>query len=127
MIKPQGTVGPILDRLRDGEYRLLFSDPLLAELEDVLNSPRNRDKYALTLDDIGAVPVLILLRGEPVTPARRIEAGRDPKDNLILEAAVAGQADWIVSGDDDLLELGEFEGIPVVGPSRFLGELEGKS
>jgi predicted nucleic acid-binding protein len=45
LIKPRGTVGPVLRRLRDGAYTLIYSEPLLEELADVLSRPRIRDKY----------------------------------------------------------------------------------
>ena len=127
VIKPGGRVGPVLRRLREGGYTLLYSEPLLIELADVLNRPRIRQKYGLSPQDIQTVLALILLRGEAVTPARRIDTCRDPKDNMILEAAVAGNADGISSGDDDLLSLREFEGIPIVVPADFLRRLESSS
>jgi len=123
MIKPDGTVGPVLRRLRDGDYLLLYSEPLLAELADVLNRPRIRDKYGLTQEDIEAVLALILLRGEPVNPTRRIDECRDPKDNMVLEAAISARADAIVSGDEDVLTLHPFEGIPIIRPVDFLAML----
>ena len=125
LIKPHGTVGPVLQRLRGGAYTLLYSEALLEELTDALGRPRIRGKYGLTDEDVETVLRLILLHGEPVTPTRRITACRDPKDNPVLEAAVAGRADVIVSGDEDLLVLPPFEGIPIVGPAKFLGMLEG--
>jgi predicted nucleic acid-binding protein len=67
---------------------------------------------------------LVLLRGEAVVPKRRITICRDPKDNMFLEAAADGNADIIISGDDDLLDLGAFEGVPVSTPSESLAELE---
>lgn len=124
LIKPQGTVGPVLTRLRDGDYVLLYAEPLLDELVAKLALPRIRDKYHLTDEDVETVLALILLRGEPVLPQRRITACRDPKDNIVLEVAVAGEADYIVTGDDDLLVLHSFEGIPIVGPADFLKALE---
>ena len=123
VIKPLGTVGPVLRRLRDGAYVLLSSDPLLAELVDVLNRPRSRDKYGLTPNDIETVVGLVLLRGEVILPTRRITICRDPKDNMILEAAADGSANVIVSGDKDLLVLEAFEGIPIVTPVEFLASL----
>jgi predicted nucleic acid-binding protein len=60
-----------------------------------------------------------------VVPNRRITVCRDPKDNKVLEGAVAGRADVIVSGDEDLLVLNPFEGIPIVGPAEFLAMLQG--
>jgi len=124
VIKPAGTVGPVLQRLRNSGYTLLYSEALLAELADVLNRPRIRHKYHLEDEDIATVLALILLRGEAVTPARRINACRDAKDNYILEAAITGRADAIVSGDQDLLVLNPFEGIPIIGPSAFLAAVE---
>ena len=71
-----------------------------------------------------AVLALILLRGEPVVPQHRITACRDPKDNVVLEVAVAREVDYIVTGDEDLLVLHPFEGITIVGPAEFLRALE---
>jgi len=75
-------------------------------------------------EDIQTVVGLILLRGEAVTPQERITACRDPRDDKFLEVAVAGQADVIVSGDEDLLVLHPFAGIPIVPPAAFLRMLD---
>lgn len=124
LIKPGGTVGPVLLRLRDGDYTLVYSEPLLVELADVLSRPRIKDKYHLDDTDIETVLSLLLLRGEAVAPVSRIEVCRDPKDNMVIEAAVEGRCDVIVSGDKDLLALNPFEGIPIVGPAEFLTRLK---
>lgn len=124
LIMPHGTVGPVLLRLRQSEYTLLYAQSLLEELIDVLNRPRIRTKYNLTQDDIKAVVALILLRGEAIEPKRTITICRDPKDNKFLEVAVAGKADVIVSGDEDLLVLHPFEDIPIVQPRIFLELLD---
>lgn len=123
IIKPLGTVGPVLRRLRDGAYVLIYSEPLLTELVDAVNRPRIKDKYGVTPEDIETLMAFILLRGEAVVPTRRITICRDPKDNMFLEAAVDGKADMIISGDDDLLKLNAFEGIPIVTPTEFLAKL----
>jgi putative PIN family toxin of toxin-antitoxin system len=127
LIKPHGTVGPVLRRLRDGAFTLLYSEAILEELLDVLSRPRIRAKYRLVDDDIETMLLLILLRGEPVVPNRRITSCRDPLDNKFLEVAAAGKADVIVSGDQDLLVLSPFEGIAVVSPAAFLAMLESAS
>ncbi len=124
LIKPQGTVGPVLRHLREGAYRLLYSESLLAELVDVLGRPRIQAKYGIGADDVATVLKLLELRGELVIPRRRVTVCRDPKDNQVLEAAIAGRADVIVSGDDDLLVLNPFEGIPTVVPADFLAMLD---
>ena len=55
-----------------------------------------------------------------VVPARVIAAISDESDNRVLEAAVEGAADYIVSGDGHLLGLGSFQRIPVMAPREFL-------
>ena len=122
-IRPQGTVGPVLSELRDGRYLLVYSDELLKELVEVLGRPRLRTKYQIEEQQMRDLLDLIVLRGEPVLPIRKIGACRDPDDNAVLEAAVAARADFIVSGDEDLLVLHPFEGIPIVGPADFLARL----
>ena len=124
VIKPTGTVGPVLLRLRHGDYTLLYAQSLLEELVDVLNRPRIREKYRLTDQDIQTVVSLILLRGEAVTPQERITACRDPRDDKFVEVAVAGEADVIVSGDQDLLVLHPFAGIPILPAVTFLQMLD---
>jgi len=55
-----------------------------------------------------------------VRPKEKVEICRDSKDNMLLEAAVAGGADYLVAGDDDLLVLKTFEGAKIVTPAKFL-------
>ena len=124
LIMPHGTAGPVLLRLRHGDYTLLYAQSLLEELLDVLNRPHIRHKYGLTEQDIETVMGLVLLHGEAVTPEQRISACRDPKDDKFLEVAVAGKADVIVSGDKDLLALHPFAGIPILSPADFLRMLD---
>jgi putative PIN family toxin of toxin-antitoxin system len=120
LILPRASVGPVLLCLRQGDYTILYNQSLLEELVDVLNRPRIRHKYGLTEEDIQALLGLILLRGEVVIPEQRITACRDPRDDKFLEVAVAGEADLIVSGDQDLLALHPFEAIPILSPAEFL-------
>jgi putative PIN family toxin of toxin-antitoxin system len=124
MIKPRGHIGLILQHLRAGKYILIYSEPILTEIVDVLNRPRIRDKYGFAPGDIETFVALLILRGEVVVPKRRITVCRDPKDNMILEAAADGNADKIVSGDNDLLDLKNFEDIPTLKPTRFVAEIE---
>jgi predicted nucleic acid-binding protein len=67
---------------------------------------------------------LLVLRSELVQSDVPIAVCRDPKDDKFLEVAVAGQADVIVSGDEDLLILDPYAGIPIVSPRGFLAMLD---
>ena len=123
LIKPHGTVGPVLHRLRNGEYTLIYSEPLLDELLAKLALPRIRNKYAIDDETITALIALLALRGELVIPRRKVRVCRDPKDDMVIEAALAGAAEVIVTGDDDLLTLHAFEGIRFITPRDFLAAL----
>jgi len=123
-LKPHGTVGPIVDRLRQGAYTLIYSSAALAEIAEVLRRPRITRRLLTADETIASIEQLIVEKGELVVPTRRIAACRDPKDDKFLEAAVAGKADVIVSGDEDLVVLSPFEGITIVSPAAFLTMLE---
>lgn len=64
LIKPLGTVGPVIRRLRDGGYTLVYSVPLLDELLEKLALPRIRQKYRLANPHVETLVALIILRGE---------------------------------------------------------------
>ena len=123
LIRRQGTTGEILRALRDGRFTAIYSTDSFVEIIDVLGRPAFRTKYHIEPDDMTALINLIRLRGELVTPARRVTACRDPNDDRFLEAAVAGNADCVVSGDADLLDLTPFENIPILRPAEFLARL----
>lgn len=62
----------------------------------------------------------MIQQGELIQPDRAFTACRDPKDDKFLEVAVAGGAEVIVTGDEDLKVLDPFEGIPIISPVKFL-------
>ena len=122
-LNPEGTVGPVIDLLRDGRYTYLFSDATLEELIEVLGRPRMVNKYGITAGEVEALTNLLILRGEAIRPKEAIAECRDPKDDKFLEVAVTAKADVIVTGDEDLLVLHPFRGIDIVGPRDFLAML----
>ena len=122
-IRQSGTTGDVLRAARDGRFQLVYSTELVVELIDVLGRTTFHEKYHIQADDISVLVNLIRLRGEVVTPSRRVTDCRDPKDDKFLEAALAGSADCVVSGDADLLVLTPFEHIPILRPAEFLARL----
>ncbi|MBM3128960.1 MAG: putative toxin-antitoxin system toxin component, PIN family [Chloroflexi bacterium] len=125
LIKPRGTVGPILTQLVANAYTLVYSQPLLDELVEKLALPRIRDKYGLDNQTIETTLALLALRGELVQPTRAVKVCRDPDDNALIEAALAGSAEYVVTGDEDLLVLKRFETVRMVTPRVFLTVLSG--
>lgn len=123
LIQRKGTTGAVLSCLRDGRFSAIFSTSILTEIIDVLGRRPFRIKYHIEADDVTALINLLRLRGELVIPTRTITICRDPKDNKFIEAALAGKADWIVTGDADLLDLESFENIPMLRPAEFLTKL----
>lgn len=115
----EGPPSRILRACRQGRLDLVLSQALLDELARVLAYPKLA-RLAAHPD----LPVILAWLYRPehlVVPTRAIEViADDPPDNRVLEAAVAGRAQAIVSGDDDLLRLGGFEGIPIVTAAAFV-------
>ncbi|MBD2483396.1 putative toxin-antitoxin system toxin component, PIN family [Planktothrix sp. FACHB-1365] len=98
---------------------ILMSPEIWAELEQVLARPKfdryisleDRSKF---LQDFFDTVILVMEVTE------KIQECRDPKDNKYLELAVNGQADYIITGDADLLVLNPFREKPVITVSDFL-------
>jgi putative PIN family toxin of toxin-antitoxin system len=120
LIRKQGASGEVLRRLREAQFVLVYSVPLLVELVDVLSRPRIQNKYNIQSEDITALINLIRLRGDLITPHIKINACRDPKDNFLLEAAIEGEADYLVTGEDDLLELNQYQSVVILRVAEFL-------
>jgi putative PIN family toxin of toxin-antitoxin system len=113
LLLPGSVAGRAVRRLVD-ESQLLVSEALLTELARVLARPKF-DRY-VTLDERRDFIRLLGRIAVPVPILQRIRACRDPDDDMILELAVNGRADLIVTGDADLLALHPFMGIPIHRP-----------
>jgi len=124
LIRPDGTAGILLRRLRDGAFTAVFSPAIIDELAAALVHPRIRTKYCLEERAFEPIAALFALRGEIAIPEESIRLCRDPDDNFLLETAVAGKADYIVSGDADLLDLRKFRTVKIVKPAAFLAILD---
>lgn len=83
-------------------------------------------KFKLTPEEVRDAIEELLPSAEVAAPKRRLRIiRRDPADNRFLECALAANAQYLVSGDDDLLSLETFQGIRVVSVTEFLAILEG--
>jgi uncharacterized protein len=99
---------------------VLFSAATFAEFADVLMRPKF-DPY-VSVEDRRNYITLIRRSALWIEILRPIQACRDPKDDKILETAVNGNADAIITGDKDLLVLHPFLGIPIISPADFLSQ-----
>ena len=114
---PQRAPRAALDAVRTASDVLLFSDETFQELRTRILR-RKFDRYVsrsgrlLFLAQIEAVSEWVSIVG--------VKLGcRDPADDKLLETALMGQADRLVTGDRDLLSMSPFQGIPIVRPAEF--------
>jgi uncharacterized protein len=115
-----GLPGVLLDLGVMQAFRLIISPALLDELEDKL-----RVKFGVLAQDAAAIRVKLESVGDLIDPAIVLEVVTDdPDDNRVLECAVAGQADCIVSGDRHLLKLKQHAGMPILTTREFLDGLK---
>lgn len=113
----------LLNAVRLGEVIFLSSEALFEKLEEVLAA----EGKPFNLEEKEAKRIVGHLREiARVVPIKSaISICRDENDNRILECALDGDADYIVTGDSDLLKLGSFEGIRIMRVADFL-EIMGK-
>ncbi len=111
----------IIDAWLDGHFTLVTSLYLVEELAHVLSYPRISERIRLDQSEVDGILAALLSQTVVVPGELELsEITRDPKDDAIVACAVEGEADYIVSGDEDLLVLRAYEGTEIVTPRRFL-------
>ena len=122
----RGQPHALVAHVRSGTVSMLSSPALLAELADVIG--RAKFDAILTKTNTSRERSLAEVRqlAEVIDPPPLPQpVCRDPDDDAVLALALAAQVDLIVSGDDDLLVLGRFEGIPIVNAAQALRLIDG--
>jgi uncharacterized protein len=111
-----GAPGAVIDAALAGKFDMVTSTVLLDELRRVLTYPKLEAVIGRTAELIE----LITLAAIVVEPTETLDIVRDPDDNRLIEAALAGDAEVIVSGDQDLLTLQGVGEIRIMTPRDFL-------
>ncbi len=97
--------------------RLVLSLQIIKELKGVLLRPR----FGFSSKQAESILKQVISVSEIIVATSRVDVVKeDPSDNKILEAAIDGKADYIVSGDKDLLRLQKFRGIKIIPAAAFL-------
>jgi len=96
---------------------LLFSDELMTEFIDVTS--REKLKPYFTKEDIASLIDLIEEYGEIVKVKSRVDICRDKEDNFLLSLAKDGKADYLITGDKDLLVIEKFEKTKIASLTSF--------
>ncbi|GAB4550161.1 MAG: putative toxin-antitoxin system toxin component, PIN family [Anaerolineae bacterium] len=121
----QGLPAQALDAWRDRRYLLVSSPAIISELQATLSYPRIRRKYAITDQDVADLCALLERDALLVSRDARVAGAvpDDPADERVLACALDAGADLIVSGDRHLLDLREYQGIPILAIRAFLERL----
>jgi putative PIN family toxin of toxin-antitoxin system len=115
LVFPGGQGDAALRRIVEGRDELVISRAILDELLEVLGR-----KFARDGEELAHVAVFLSETATVVAPRRRLRVVRDDPDKRILECALTGRADAIVTGDKALLALRNFEGIDVMTLATYL-------
>jgi uncharacterized protein len=115
LVSPGRQAATALVRITEGSDQLLISRPIVDETLTVL-----RNKFDWEDERLAQAAELLAKIGESLATTKRIQLLKDDPDNRILECAVAGRADLIVTGDRELLRLGEFEGTRIISLRAYL-------
>lgn len=103
--------------LETGVVRLIFSEESLQEFIEVASRPKFRKFFSQ--EDIDELLALFDLFGELIEIQSEVEICRDPKDNFLLALAKDSEADYLITGDQDLLVLEEFEQTKILTFKEF--------
>lgn len=102
----------------EGKIQAITSSVLLVELQGVLIK-----KLLLPLEDLELTIEEIKDKFKLVRPRKILHVVKDEDDNRVLEAAVEGGCNFIITGDKELLKLGKFKNIQILTADAFLGKL----
>lgn len=120
-ISPHGPSARIFASWQQRAFDLLVTGDVLNEYAQTLGRASIQRRSRMSDADVSAVIANLVRFATVVVPEHRIiGVSADPDDDIFLECALAGSADYIVSGDQHLLSLGDFRGIAIVPPAVFM-------
>ena len=121
LISNKGNPAKIINKWLAGQFDVLISQPIVDEILRVTNYKRIQKKYAKVRENRLEFVELIIEQGIWEESSETLTVvSADESDNRYVECAVAGNAQYIVSGDEHLLGVGEYQGIIIVTPATFL-------
>ena len=103
-------------KIIEGGNILVISRDIINEVLSVLSSKFSRDKEGLS-----HVAVILSELGELAKPAQKLSIFKDDPDNRILECAIHGKAEVLVTGDKEMLRLRDYKGIKIISLKEYIG------
>ncbi len=126
LIKPGSAIRELLDSWwLNGQVRMVTAPELVAELQDVLARP-SIQSFVQPADGQALLAAVSLLADHMPELGPIPVFTRDPKDDKFIACAIAGSAGYVVTTDEDLLVVGEVEGVHIVTPYNFLDQLRAR-
>lgn len=121
LLKPDSNPAWVLSLAREGKIQLIMSPAIIDEIRAVLLYPKIMKRHQRTPAQVGLFlkklqKVAVITQNEPKFDV----IVNDSSDNKYLECAVAGRADFIISGDSHLTDLKFFQGIRIISPVHFM-------
>ncbi len=115
IVFPGGRGEAALRRIIEERDQLVLSKPIVDELLGILARKFSRDT-----EELAHVAVFLADLSHYVNPRRRLQVVKDEPDNRILECALTGRADAIVTGDHALLGLRNYRGVHIISLREYL-------
>lgn len=101
-LNPSGSPAMLRKAFEKGVFHVVISEAIIEEIADVLNRPKIKDKYGISESDIRELLVLIEERADHVILSGDVSICHDKDDDLVIETAIKGKVDYLVTGDNDI-------------------------
>ena len=112
----KGNERVLFEKCKCGEHTSIISKSIIREVESVLQK-----KFLVPEDKIKAFIQRIIMMSDLVFISDSLKViDEDPKDNMVLETAIIGKAEFIVTGDNHLLKIKQYSGVKILNTSVFL-------
>ncbi|HHW19337.1 MAG TPA: putative toxin-antitoxin system toxin component, PIN family [Firmicutes bacterium] len=125
LISPNGAAPRLLNGWRERKYELVLSPAILEELAEVLQRDRIRHYYEHVDKELAQKYVAGIRRFATLVPGKVEVSGVyvDPDDDKFIAAALEAEADLIISRNEHLLRIREYQGVRILRPSEFVAML----
>jgi len=111
------TVGELENKIYEKNLIVLFSEDLTSEIDDVIQRPKFRKYFSIS--EVKVIYEIHNTVGDKIKIISDVNICRDPKDNFLLSLSRDGKADFLITGDPDLLTLKRFENTIIITYREF--------
>ncbi len=121
LINERGAPNQVMNLWREERFRLIITSATIDEVSSVLRYTKVRRFHQLSDQELDEFIALLEANSELVLPTNRLHVSVDDDDNHYIECAVAGKAQYLITGDKrQLLPIKEYQGIRILSPTSFL-------